>query len=50
MMVVFLILSRVAVNKLGAEGARVLAEPLGKLTSLQTLVLDSTLAVILLLD
>ncbi len=35
-------LSRVAENKIGAEGARMLAEPLGKLTALRELNLKGT--------
>ena len=40
----FLYLSRLAVNQLGAEGAGRLEEPLGKLTALQKLDLSCTLA------
>ena len=40
----FLYLSRLAVNKLGAEGAGRLEEPLGKLTALQKLILSGTVA------
>ena len=40
----FLYLSRLAGNKLGAEGAGRLEEPLGKLTALQELNLSCTLA------
>ena len=37
-----LFLSRLAGNKIGAEGAGRLAEPLGKLTALQELDLEGT--------
>ena len=37
-----LFLSRLAGNKIGAEGAGRLAEPLGKLTALQELYLSGT--------
>ena len=43
-MFLFLYLSRLAGNGLGAEGAGRLEEPLGKLTALQKLYLSSTLA------
>ena len=38
----WLFLSRLAVNRIGAEGAGRLAEPLGKLTALQELDLSGT--------
>ena len=40
----FLYLSRLAVNDIGAEGAGRLEEPLGKLTALQKLNLSGTVA------
>ncbi len=39
----YLFLTRLADNSIGDEGARVLAEPLGKLTALERLDLSSTL-------
>ncbi len=42
-MFVVLFLSRLAGNRIGAEGAGRLAEPLGKLTALQHLVLIGTI-------
>ena len=43
-MFLFLYLSRLADNELGAEGAGRLEEPLGKLTALQKLNLSCTVA------
>ncbi len=44
----YLFLTRLAGNGIGVEGARVLAEPLGKLTALERLDLSCTFIVILL--
>ncbi len=44
----FLFLTRLADNDIGDEGARMLAEPLGKLTALQKLDLRGTVSAILL--
>ncbi len=43
MVFVFVFLSRLAGNEIGAEGAGRLAEPLGKLTALQHLNLYGTI-------
>jgi hypothetical protein len=40
----FLFLTRLAGNRIGDEGARMLAEPLGKLTALQQLSLSGTVS------
>jgi hypothetical protein len=44
----FLLLTRLADSGIGDEGARVLAEPLGKLTALEQLDLGGTVSAILL--
>jgi hypothetical protein len=41
-----LFLTRLAENRLGDEGARMLAEPLGKLTALQHLNLSRTVSAV----
>jgi hypothetical protein len=46
--IVYLFLTRLADNGIGHEGVRMLAEPLGKLTSLRNLDLGSAVAAILL--
>ncbi len=43
----YLFLTRLAGNGIGVEGARVLAEPLGKLTALQWLYLSRTVSTVL---
>ena len=43
-----LFLTRLADNGIGVEGARMLAEPLGKLTALQQLNLSGTISAVLL--
>jgi hypothetical protein len=44
----FLFLTRLADNRIGVEGAKVLAEPLGKLTALEQLYLQGTVSAVLL--